>query len=81
LHPLTQTKNKEQKMKETIKKEVKKENRNVSFQVNYFDSDKRAELKNWAAKNKISIKLLIYSLLGKKDQIQKLIKEDLASGN
>lgn len=68
-------------MKKETKKEAKKENRNVSFQVNYFDSDKRAELKNWAAKNKVSIKVLLYALLGKKKQIQELIKEDLASGN
>lgn len=68
-------------MKKETKKEAKKENRNVSFQVNYFDSDKRAELKKWAEKNGASIKILIYALLNRKDQIQKLIKEDLASGN
>jgi hypothetical protein len=55
----------------------KTKNERISLQINYFDSDKRTELKNWAKKNGTSIRLLLHALLEKKDEIQPLIEKSI----
>lgn len=56
-------------------------NQKCSLQVNCFDSVKRNELKAWARKNGLSIRILIYTLLAKKEEIQKIIKEAVENGD
>lgn len=53
----------------------------ISFQINYFERSKRSEFKKWASKNDSSVRLLLYALLNKKEEIQKLIAAELKQAN
>lgn len=50
----------------------------TSLQVNCFEKKRREEIKNWAKKHDMSVRLLIYCLLDHKKEIDSVIKQKVA---